>query len=127
MSEVERGEDTRSNFLSTFPGGNLNDPWRSVSLTSPAGSTQTLSTSTGSNRQQWMGYYPPNAPRSTTGPTPNRSTELIERIRREGVTVTTTHDEEFPLEARAIIEDFMFQLSQKRNEVTHLQRRTEDL
>ena len=127
MSEVERGEEMRSEFLSTFPGSNPNDPWRSAPLTSPAGSIQSSSTSTGGNRQQRMGYHPPNVSRSTTGLTPNRSTELIERIRREGVTVTATHDEEFPLEARAVIEDLMFQLSQKRNEVTHLQRRTEDL
>jgi len=41
--------------------------------------------------------------------------------------VNATHDEELPLDAQAIIEDLIFQLGQKWNEVTHLQHRTEDL
>jgi len=53
--------------------------------------------------------------------------ELIESIQREGVMVNAIHDEELPLEARSIIKDLIFQLSQKWNEVTHLQHRMEDL
>jgi len=129
MGEVRRGEERRnkpSTILTAF-SGNPSNPWCSAPVTSSSSSTQTLFTPLGGNRQQRTSYYPRDTPRPATGMAPTRSTELIESIRREGVMVNAIHDEELPLEAQSIIEDLIFQLSQKRNEVTHLQHQTEDL
>jgi len=129
MGEVGRGEERRNEpptILTTF-SGNPSDPWCSAPVTSSSSSAQTQFTPPGGDRQPRAGYYPRDVPRPAAGTASTRSTELIKSIRREGVTVNAIHDEELPLEARSIIEDLIFQLSQRWNEVTHLQRRTEDL
>jgi len=114
MGEVGRGEERRnepSTILTAF-SGNPSKPWCSAPVTRSSSSTQTQFTPLGGDRQQWTSYYPWDVPRPAAGTAPTRSTELIESIRREGVMVNTIHDEELPLEARSIIEDLIFQLSQ---------------
>jgi len=60
-----------------------------------------------------MGYYPRDTPRPATGIALTKSMELVKHIWREGIMVNATHDEELPLDAQSIIEDLIFQLSQK--------------
>jgi len=129
MGEVERGQERRnklSNILTTF-SGNPSDPWCSVPAMSSLSSTQTQLTLPGTDHQQRTGYYPWDTPRPATDMALTKSMELVKHIWREGIMVNATHDEELSLDAQSIIKDLIFQLSQKWNEVTHLQRRTEDL
>ena len=95
--------------------------------TSSLSSTQTQLTLPGTDHQQRTGYYPWDTPRPATDMALTKSMELVKHIWREGIMVNATHDEELSLDAQSIIKDLIFQLSQKWNEVTHLQRRTEDL
>ena len=105
MGEVERGEEKRSelsNMLTLFPG-NPSDPWGSAPTTSSSSSTQIQPTIPGGDRQRRMTYFPQDTPRPAIGMAPTKSTELVERIRRKGIMVNATYDEELPLEARSHI------------------------
>ena len=52
---------------------------------------------------------------------------VIEQLRELGIDTALDADEELPMEARTIIEDLIFSLQQKNNEVKHLQRKVNDL
>ena len=52
---------------------------------------------------------------------------IVDQLRELGIDTALDADEELPMEARTIIEDLMFSLQQKNNEVKHLQRKVNDL
>ena len=125
----QKGEERRnepSTILTAF-SGNPSNPWCSTPVTSSLSATQTQFTPPGGDCQQWTNYYPWDTPRPAIGMAPTRSMELIKSIWREGIMVNAIHNEGLPLEAQSITEDLIFQLSQKQNEVTHLQHQMEYL
>ena len=56
-----------------------------------------------------------------------RATELIERVRGVGLTIGYRYDDKIPFDVRMVIKDLMFELAQKANKVTHLQKKTTNL
>jgi len=52
---------------------------------------------------------------------------VAEQLRELGIDTTLDDDEELPMEVRTIIEDLIFSLQQKNNEVKHLQRKVNNL
>jgi len=63
---------------------------------------------------------PPRRPRSP------ESRDLVSRAQDLGIPVSYRYDSDIPWDARGIIEDLLFQLDQKANEVNHLQRKVEN-
>ena len=53
--------------------------------------------------------------------------ELVGRVREAGLEISYRYDDEIPFDARTVIEDLLFQLTQRSNEVTHLQRKADSL
>jgi hypothetical protein len=51
------------------------------------------------------------------------STELVNRVRSLGIDIPYRYDSDIPWDARSILEDLLYHLDQKTNEVTHLQRK----
>jgi len=140
MEEVERrGEGERNQFsslTSTF-GSNLSgDPWNPTQNMGSLSPSRPQTNEPRDNEQpQWAGPtfrstqedFRNRRQQSPRPPPTTQSTALIEHIRNIGVSVNAEHDDELSTEARSIIEDLIFQLRQRRDEVSHLQRRVEDL
>ena len=59
--------------------------------------------------------------------TSRRETELIGRVREAGLAIGYHYDYEIPFDARTVIEDLLFELTQRTNEVTHLQKKADNL
>ena len=59
--------------------------------------------------------------------TNRREAELVGQIREGGLEIGYQYDDEIPFDARTIIEDLLFQLTQRTNEVTHLQKKADSL
>ena len=51
--------------------------------------------------------------------------ELLDRLQASGITVPYRYDNDIPWDARTIIEDLLFRLDQKANEVSYLQRKVD--
>ena len=56
----------------------------------------------------------------------SESTKLVEKSRSLGINVPYRYDSDIPWDARGIIEDLIFHLNQKTNEVSHLQRKLDN-
>lgn len=56
-----------------------------------------------------------------------RSTELVSQVQRAGLDISYRFDDEIPWDARTVIEDLMFELAQRANEVSHLQKKADNL
>ena len=57
----------------------------------------------------------------------SRDAELVGRVREAGLEISYQYNDEIPFDARTVIEDLLFQLTQRLNEVTHLQRKADSL
>ena len=57
----------------------------------------------------------------------SRDAELVGRVWEAGLEISYQYDDEIPFDARTVIEDLLFQLTQRSNEVTHLQRKVDSL
>ncbi len=55
------------------------------------------------------------------------TSDLITRVRAAGITIGVEYDDELNGEARMVIEDLLFKLSQRTDEVSHLEKKVEGL
>ena len=135
MGEVKRrGEGERNQFSSltgTF-GSNLSgDPWNPTQNMGSLSPSCPQTNEPRDNKQlQWAGPtfwstredFRNRRQQFPRPPPTTQSTALIECIRNIGVSVNAEYDDELSMEAHSIIEDLIFQLHQRRDEVSHLQR-----
>ena len=56
-----------------------------------------------------------------------REAELVGRVQEVGLTIGYQYDDEIPFDARTVIEDLLFELTQKANEMTYLQKKADNL
>ena len=56
-----------------------------------------------------------------------REAELVGCVQEVGLTIGYQYDDEIPFDARTVIEDLLFELTQKANEVTYLQKKADNL
>jgi len=124
--EVERGEErTENQFLDL--SGTVGTFSEIVAPSQPESSMSSIQLQAGFQNIEWNEGPFQNTIVGTlrgrmqcSSPPRARSTALIERIRAEGILVGITSDKELSLKAQVIIEDLLFQLQQKQNEVNHL-------
>ena len=129
------GEGERNQFsglTGTFSSNLSGDPWNSTQNMGLLSPLHPQTNEPRDNEQpQWAGPtfwstqedFRNRRQQSPRPPPTTRSTTLIERIRNIGVSMNVEYDDELSMEARSIIEDLIFQLCQRRDEVSHLQRR----